>query len=63
MTTEINTAYFAENVATFAIVMGVAMLLIGIGFLVVMLKLVPAASTARTPAKAPTTGSQPQAQA
>jgi hypothetical protein len=34
LTTALNTAYFAENVATFAIVMGVAMLLTGIGFLV-----------------------------
>jgi hypothetical protein len=34
LTTALNTAYFAENVATFAVVMGVALLLVGIGFLV-----------------------------
>ena len=32
LTTALNTAYFAESVATFAIVMGVALLLAGIGF-------------------------------
>ena len=32
VTTALNTAYFAESVATFAIVMGVALLLAGIGF-------------------------------
>ena len=39
LSTALNTSYFAESVSTFAIVMGVAMLLIGIGFLVVMFKL------------------------
>jgi hypothetical protein len=38
LTTALNTAYFAESVATFAIVMGVAMLLSGIGFLVLTLR-------------------------
>jgi hypothetical protein len=37
-TTALNTAYFAESVATFAIVMGVALLLTGIGFLVLTLR-------------------------
>jgi hypothetical protein len=32
LTTALNTAYFAESVATFAIVMGAALLLVGIGF-------------------------------
>src|SRR3954451_17009778 len=32
LTTALNTAYFAESVATFAIIMGVALLLAGIGF-------------------------------
>ena len=32
LTTALNTAYFAEQVATFAIVMGVALLLAGLGF-------------------------------
>ena len=34
LSTALNTAYFAESVATFAIVMGIAMLLTGVGFLV-----------------------------
>lgn len=34
LTTALNTAYFAESVATFAIVMGVALLLAGLGFAV-----------------------------
>ena len=37
LTTALNTSYFAESVATFAIVMGVALLLVGIGFLVLTL--------------------------
>jgi hypothetical protein len=36
LSTSLNTAYFAESVATFAIVMGVALLLTGIGFLVLI---------------------------
>src|SRR4051812_34196066 len=44
LTTALNTAYFAESVATFAIVMGVALLLAGIGFGVLTFSaLVPAA--------------------
>lgn len=39
LTTALNTSYFAENVASFAIVMGVALLLAGIGFLVLTLRL------------------------
>jgi hypothetical protein len=38
LSTALNTAYFAESVATFAIVMGVAMLLTGFGFLVLTLR-------------------------
>jgi hypothetical protein len=37
--TALNTAYFAESVATFVIVMGAAMLLVGIGFLVLTVRL------------------------
>ena len=37
--TALRTAYFAESVATFAIVMGIAMLLTGTGFLVLTLRL------------------------
>ena len=36
--TALNTAYFAEGVATFAIVMGAALLLSGIGFLILTLR-------------------------
>jgi hypothetical protein len=44
LSTALNTAYFAESVATFAIVMGAALLLTGIGFLVMVVRLlVPAA--------------------
>ena len=38
LTTALNTAYFAESVATFAIVMGVGLLLAGVGFLVLTLR-------------------------
>ena len=38
LTTALNTAYFAESVATFAIVMGFALLLSGIGFLILTLR-------------------------
>ena len=37
LSSALNTAYFAENVALFSIVMGIAMLLSGIGFLVLTL--------------------------
>jgi hypothetical protein len=40
LSTALNTSYFAENVANFAIVMGVALLLTGVGFLVLTLGLV-----------------------
>jgi hypothetical protein len=38
LTTALNTAYFAEQVATFAIVMGIALLLAGLGFGVLSLR-------------------------
>jgi hypothetical protein len=38
LTTALNTAYFAEQVATFAIVMGIALMLAGLGFGVLSLK-------------------------
>jgi hypothetical protein len=51
LTTALNTAYFAESVATFAIVMGIALLLTGIGFLVMVIRLlVPATRHAEAPA-------------
>jgi hypothetical protein len=49
LTTALNTAYFAESVATFAIVMGIALLLTGIGFLVLtILVLRPAGQRVKT---------------
>jgi hypothetical protein len=51
LTTALNTAFFAENVATFAIVMGVALLLVGGGFLVLTLRVLRQPST--TPARQP----------
>lgn len=44
LTTALNTSYFAENVALFSIVMGIALLLSGVGFLIVSLKLLPPAT-------------------
>jgi hypothetical protein len=38
LTTALNTSFFAESVATFAIVMGFALLLVGGGFLVLTLR-------------------------
>ena len=55
LTTALNTAYFAEQVATFAIVMGVAMLLAGIGFGVLTIKvLAPATNREGSSAQAGT---------
>src|SRR3954471_8625063 len=49
LTTALNTSYFAESVATFAIVMGVALLLAGIGFLVLTARLLwPAGAADKT---------------
>ena len=39
LSTALNTSYFAESVATFSIVMGFVLLLAGIGFLVLTLRL------------------------
>ena len=51
LTTALNTSYFAESVATFAIVMGFALLLTGIGFGVVVIRLlVPAGRKEKAPA-------------
>src|SRR4051794_19896217 len=42
LTTALNTSYFAESVANFAIVMGAALLLAGLGFGVLTFSLLPA---------------------
>ena len=47
--TALNTAYFAESVATFVIAIGGALLLVGIGFLILTIRLLkPEPATART---------------
>jgi hypothetical protein len=56
LSTALNTSFFAENVALFSIVMGVALLLTGIGFLVVTLNLLRPVAR-REPAPAVTGGS------
>jgi hypothetical protein len=49
LSTALNTAFFAESVATFAIVMGFALLLTGIGFLVLTVRVLgPAGARAKT---------------
>jgi hypothetical protein len=60
LTTALNTAFFAESVATFAIVMGIALLLSGVGFLILTLRaLVPA--EAREPRRKVSTAAVPAA--
>ena len=58
LTTALNTAFFAESVATFAIVMGVALLLVGGGFLVLTLRVLrqPSAAPHRQPQAAGAAG-------
>jgi hypothetical protein len=56
LTTALNTAYFAESVATFAIVMGIALLLAGLGFAVLTFRaLIPADKRQGSRAQAPQT--------
>jgi len=60
LSTALNTAYFAESVATFAIVMGIALLLAGLGFGVLTFRaLVPA--QARKEERAPAMAAVPTA--
>jgi hypothetical protein len=47
LTTALNTAYFAENVALFSIAIGGALLLAGIGFLVLTIRLLDQPEKAR----------------
>jgi hypothetical protein len=61
LTTALNTAYFAESVSMFAIVMGFALLLVGVGFLVLTLIALRRPATASKPSwsasrAAPTVG-------
>jgi hypothetical protein len=57
--TALNTSYFAENVALFSMVMGAAMLLTGIGFLVVTLGLLGTAARKEQEAVAPEPAASP----
>src|SRR3954451_13070458 len=54
LSTALNTSYFAENVALFSIVMGVALVLTGIGFGVMALGLLPARRESTVTVPAPT---------
>jgi hypothetical protein len=51
LSTALNTAYFAESMATFVIAMGLALLLTGIGFLVLTLRLLRQPSAAKKTAE------------
>ena len=55
LTTALNTSFFASSVGLFAIVMGAALLLTGIGFLVLATGLL-----ARTRAQREATGNEPE---
>jgi hypothetical protein len=46
LSTALNTAYFAESVATFVMAMGLALLLVGVGFLVLTTAALRAPATA-----------------
>jgi hypothetical protein len=59
LTTALNTSYFAEQVANFAIVMGIALLLAGIGFAVLTFRALPA--RARTEGRAQAMAAVPTA--
>jgi hypothetical protein len=51
LTTALNTAYFAESTATFVIVVGIALLLTGIGFLILTLRVLREPTTETEVAK------------
>jgi hypothetical protein len=59
LTTALNTAYFAESVSTFVIVMGAALLLAGIGFLILTIRLLGRGAGVTEPARAPRTQAVP----
>lgn len=55
LTTALNTSYMAENLALFGVVVGVALLLAGFGFIILsVIVLGPKEKTAPAPASAPT---------
>ncbi len=54
LTTALNTSYFAEQVSMFSLVMGIALLLSGVGFLVLTVRLLfPAVRREEAPAEQP----------
>jgi hypothetical protein len=61
LSTALNTAFFAENVALFSIVMGIALLLTGIGFLVLTLSLLMRPGRVTDAAAAPKVAPRPAA--
>jgi hypothetical protein len=58
--TALNTAYFAESVATFVLVIGIALVLVGIGLLILTVRLLdrraPRAAAAHAPNTVPAAG-------
>jgi hypothetical protein len=61
LSTALNTGFFAENVALFSIVMGIALLLTGIGFLVLTLSLLTRPARKAAEAAAQTVAPRPAA--
>jgi hypothetical protein len=59
LSTALNTSYFAENVALFSIVMGVALLLVGIGLGILTFGLIPARRTKETEEPVKAVGTSP----
>jgi putative Mn2+ efflux pump MntP len=53
LSTALNTSFFAESVATFAIVVGIALILIGIGLFLLARGVVGRPASAKAPAAAP----------
>jgi hypothetical protein len=58
LTTALNTAYFAESVTMFVIVMGFALLLVGVGFLVLTLVALRRPATASEPRRSGSAAAQ-----
>src|SRR3954469_1975214 len=54
LTTALNTAFFAESTAMFAIIMGIALFLTGVGFLVLTLRVLRGPSAVKEARRQPT---------
>jgi hypothetical protein len=61
LTTALNTSYFAEQVSLFSLAMGIALLLTGIGFLVLTVRLLMGTAEARVKAEAKAPNAVPAA--